>query len=48
MFDSEYDGKADGDHFDSLKAELSQQAQVIIVSTRMRKVPVTRLVHNFI
>lgn len=28
MFDSEYDGKADGDHFDSLKAELSQQAQL--------------------
>ncbi|XP_037790016.1 ribosome biogenesis protein BMS1 homolog [Penaeus monodon] len=28
MFDSEYDGKDDGDHFDTLKAELSQQAQL--------------------
>lgn len=29
MFDSEYDGKGEGDHFDTLKAEMSQQAQVI-------------------
>lgn len=40
MFDSEYDGKDDGDHFDTLKAELSQQAQVTIASTRVQKVPI--------
>ena len=28
MFDAEYDEKGDGNHFDSLKAEMSQQAQV--------------------
>lgn len=28
MFDAEYDEKGDGDHFDSLKAEMSQQAQL--------------------
>ncbi|XP_071526137.1 ribosome biogenesis protein BMS1 homolog [Panulirus ornatus] len=28
MFDAEYDDKGDGNHFDSLKAEMSQQAQL--------------------
>uniref|UniRef100_A0A0P4WGX0 Bms1-type G domain-containing protein n=1 Tax=Scylla olivacea TaxID=85551 RepID=A0A0P4WGX0_SCYOL len=28
MFDAEYDEKGNGDHFDSLKAEMSQQAQL--------------------
>lgn len=28
MFDAEYDDKGSGDHYDSLKAEMSQQAQV--------------------
>lgn len=28
MFDAEYDDKGGGDHFETLKAEMSQQAQV--------------------
>lgn len=28
MFDAEYDDKGAGDHFESMKAEMSQQAQV--------------------
>lgn len=31
MFDAEYDDKGNSDHFDSLKAEMSQQAQVSVV-----------------
>lgn len=32
MFDAEYDEKGNGDHFDSLKTEMSQQAQVSTVA----------------
>lgn len=30
MFDAEYDEKGNGDHFDALKTEMSQQAQVSV------------------